>query len=127
MLGGDVRRPLGTHRGGQVDGLRQRQQERAAVIGRNADMNHIMAGPQGASRWLMSINRVGLATQKTALAVGELPRASSPRQPLQAALFRRSGRSAFSLARVAFSCSASKISLSAFGTNLARTSRINGW
>jgi hypothetical protein len=31
------------------------------------------------------------------------------------------------LARVAFSCSASKISLSAFGTNLARTSRINGW
>lgn len=95
------------------------------MIGRIADMNRIMAGPQGASRSL-SINRVSLAPQRMAPAVGKLPRAG-PRQPLQAAFLRRSGRSAFSLARVAFSCSASKISLSAFGTNLARTSRINGW
>ncbi len=95
------------------------------MIGRIADMTRIMAGPQGAARPL-SINRVSLALQRTAPAVGKLPR-SNARQPLQAAFFRRSGRSVFSLARVAFSCSASKISLSAFGTNLARTSRINGW
>ena len=46
VLGADFTRPLGAHRSGQADGLRQRQPERAAVIGRIADMCRIIAASQ---------------------------------------------------------------------------------
>lgn len=101
MLGGDGRRPPGARRGGQADGLRQRQPERAAVIGRIADMTRIMAGPQGAARSL-SINRVSLAMQRTATFVDDDSDISAsiraaPDQVVQLPGPRRLGAGAFAV------------------------------